>query len=257
MTISATPTPSLWAIAFSTLSEKDRRIFKLPDTSPLDPKQILTEILVALETQRDRCKRDEWTTVSIGGKEIVIRDVCSKIVAYVKKFMEVVDAAVQIDPAHAALPWAGVRFLLQLTFMAFETFGAIVEGLEKATRLIARCGILEALVIRNSSATNDAKVGLEEELVKLYSAVLGFICKAKKHYDGSRMSRRNLPLKPTQLLSVDDEHIERVLNLTSRQSLQDSVKEMEVAEQRVLVMKGLVDSERKSFARSPYVDKLI
>ncbi|KAI2896871.1 hypothetical protein CBS76997_8872 [Aspergillus niger] len=244
MTISATPTPSLWAIAFSTLSEKDRRIFKLPDTSPLDPKQILTEILVALETQRDRCKRDEWTTVSIGGKEIVIRDVCSKIVAYVKKFMEVVDAAVQIDPAHAALPWAGVRFLLQLTFMAFETFGAIVEGLEKATRLIARCGILEALVIRNSSATNDAKVGLEEELVKLYSAVLGFICKAKKHYDGSRMSRRNLPLKPTQLLSVDDEHIERVLNLTSRQSLQDSVKEMEVAEQRVLVMKGLVDSER-------------
>ncbi|TPR04710.1 Alcohol dehydrogenase GroES-like domain family protein [Aspergillus niger] len=224
MTISATPTPSLWAIAFSTLSEKDRRIFKLPDTSPLDPKQILTEILVALETQRDRCKRDEWTTVSIGGKEIVIRDVCSKIVAYVKKFMEVVDAAVQIDPAHAALPWAGVRFLLQLTFMAFETFGAIVEGLEKATRLIARCGILEALVIRNSSATNDAKVGLEEELVKLYSAVLGFICKAKKHYDGSRMKR--------------------VLNLTSRQSLQDSVKEMEVAEQRVLVMKGLVDSER-------------
>ncbi|GLA39989.1 hypothetical protein AnigIFM63309_007593 [Aspergillus niger] len=244
MTISATPTPSLWAIAFSTLSEKDRRIFKLPDTSPLDPKQILTEILVALETQRDRCKRDKWTTVSIGGKEIVIRDVCSKIVAYVKKFMEVVDAAVQIDPAHAALPWVGVRFLLQLTFMAFETFGAIVEGLEKATRLIARCGILEALVIRNSSATKDAKVGLEEEVVKLYSAVLGFICKAKKHYDGSRMSRRNLPLKPTQLLSVDDEHIERVLNLTSRQSLQDSVKEMEVAEQRVLVMKGLVDSER-------------
>ncbi|GKZ81649.1 hypothetical protein AnigIFM56816_006170 [Aspergillus niger] len=244
MTISATPTPSLWAIAFSTLSEKDRRIFKLPDTSPLDPKQILTEILVALETQRDRCKRDKWTTISIGGKEIVIRDVCSKIVAYVKKFMEVVDAAVQIDPAHAALPWAGVRFLLQLTFMAFETFGAIVEGLEKATRLIARCGILEALVFRNSSATNDAKVGLEEELVKLYSAVLGFICKAKKHYDGSRMSRRNLSLKLTQLLSVDDEHIERVLNLTSRQSLQDSVKEMEVAEQRVLVMKGLVDSER-------------
>ncbi|GLA12779.1 hypothetical protein AnigIFM62618_008735 [Aspergillus niger] len=158
--------------------------------------------------------------------------------------MEVADAAVQYDPVHAALPWAGVRFLLQLTFTAYETFGAIVEGLEKATRLIARCGILEALVFRNSSATNDAKVGLEEELVKLYSAVLGFICKAKKHYDGSRMSRRNLPLKPTQLLSVDDEHLERVLNLTSRQSLQDLVKEMEVAEQRVLVMKGLVDSER-------------
>ncbi|GKZ38746.1 hypothetical protein AbraIFM66950_011182 [Aspergillus brasiliensis] len=224
MTISATPTPSLWAIAFSSLSEKDRRIFRLSDKSPPDTKQILTDILTAVEKQRDRCKRDKWTTISIAGKELVIRDVCAKIAAYVQKFMEVVDTAVQYDPVHAALPWAGVRFLLQLTFTAFETFGAIVEGLEKATRLIARCGILEALLIRYSGGATDAKVGLEEELVKLYSVVLDFLCKAKKHYDGSRLKR--------------------VLNLTSRQSLQELVQEMEAAEQRVLVMKGLVDSER-------------
>ncbi|PYH37491.1 uncharacterized protein BO87DRAFT_207691 [Aspergillus neoniger CBS 115656] len=186
MTISVNPTPSLWAIALSSLSEKDRRVLKIPNTSSPDTKHILTEILAALETQRDRCKRDKWTTTSIGGKELVIRDVCAKIAAHVKKFMQVVDAAVQIDPVHAALPWAGVCFLLQLTFTAFETFGAIVEGLEKATRLIARCGIIEALVIRHSSVSTGAKVGLEEELVKLYSAVLGFLCKAKKHYDGSR-----------------------------------------------------------------------
>ncbi|BCS16312.1 hypothetical protein ALUC_80519A [Aspergillus luchuensis] len=192
MSIFANSTPSLWATALSSLSEKDRRVLKIPNTSSPDTKHILTEILAALETQRDRCKRDKWTTISIGGKELVIRDVCAKIAAHVKKFMQVVDAAVQYDPVHAALPWAGVRLLLQLTFNAFETFGAIVEGLEKATRLIARCGIIEALVIRHSSGTTGAKVGLEEELVKLYSAVLGFLCKAKKHYDGSRMSRWNI-----------------------------------------------------------------
>ncbi|OJZ91033.1 hypothetical protein ASPFODRAFT_440894 [Aspergillus luchuensis CBS 106.47] len=192
MSIFANSTPSLWATALSSLSEKDRRVLKIPNTSSPDTKHILTEILAALETQRDRCKRDKWTTISIGGKELVIRDVCAKIAAHVKKFMQVVDAAVQYDPVHAALPWAGVRLLLQLTFIAFETFGAIVEGLEKATRLIARCGIIEALVIRHSSGTTGAKVGLEEELVKLYSAVLGFLCKAKKHYDGSCMSRWNI-----------------------------------------------------------------
>lgn len=37
-----------------------------------------------------------------------------------------------------------------------------------------------------------------------------------------------------------------MVNLTSRQGLQDSVKEMEDAGQRVLVQKGLVDTESES-----------
>ncbi|KAJ5373355.1 hypothetical protein N7517_005361 [Penicillium concentricum] len=124
-------TSSLWALALATLPEKDQRIFKIPSTSSPDTKQTLNDILSALEVQRDRCTRDKWTTISIGGKKLIIRDVCAKIAAYVKKFMEVADVAVQYDPVHAALPWAGVRFLLQLTFSGFEVFGAIVEGLEK------------------------------------------------------------------------------------------------------------------------------
>jgi hypothetical protein len=37
-----------------------------------------------------------------------------KIIAWVIKFKEVGDLAVQYDPIHAALPWAGVRFFLQV-----------------------------------------------------------------------------------------------------------------------------------------------
>lgn len=33
---------------------------------------------------------------------------------WVNKFKEVVDVAIQYDPVHAALPWAAVRFLLQV-----------------------------------------------------------------------------------------------------------------------------------------------
>ncbi|KAJ9360367.1 hypothetical protein DTO027B9_1351 [Paecilomyces variotii] len=222
MATSLTPAPSLWSRALSSLPPKDQRIFQISTTSTPDAKVILQDILSALERQRDRCKRDVWTTISVGGKELVIRDLCAKIASYVKKFMEVVDVAVQYDPVHAALPWAGVRFLLQLSFSAFEAFGAIVEGLEKATELIARCGILEALFLQHGGAT-DARMALETEMVKLYSMILGFLCKAKKHHDGSRYKR--------------------VLNLISRQSLQESVREMQAAEQKVLNLKGLVDSE--------------
>lgn len=184
------PNPSFWSLAISSLPEKDRQIFKV-DTPPPDATAILNEIILALEKQRDRCKRDRWTTISVGGKELVIRDVCAKILACIKKFMEVVDVAVSFDPIHAALPWAGVRFLLQLSFTGFEIFGAIVEGLEKATRLVARCGILEALIIRDGRGTTSAKISLEDEIKQLYSVVLQFICKAKDHYDGSRVSKWN------------------------------------------------------------------
>ncbi|KAJ9401934.1 hypothetical protein DTO282F9_1224 [Paecilomyces variotii] len=225
MATSLTPAPSLWSRALSSLPPKDQRIFQISTTSSPDAKVILQDILSALERQRDRCKRDVWTTISVGGKELVIRDLCAKIASYVKKFMEVVDVAVQYDPVHAALPWAGVRFLLQLSFSAFEAFGAIVEGLEKATELIARCSILEALFLRRGGAT-DARMVLEKEMVKLYSIILGFLCKAKKHHDGSRMKR--------------------VVNLISTQSLQESVREMQAAEQKVFNLKGLVDSESKN-----------
>jgi len=36
-------------------------------------------------------------------------------VEWVKKFRDVGDVVVQYDPTHAALPWAGVRLLLQVS----------------------------------------------------------------------------------------------------------------------------------------------
>ncbi|KAJ5737061.1 ankyrin repeat-containing domain protein [Penicillium malachiteum] len=195
-----------------------------PDSLTLTQAKSSTKSSRLSKKQRDRCKRDIWTTVSVGGKELVIRDVCAKIAAHVKNFTDVVDIAVQYDPVHAALPWAGVRFLLQLTFSSFEAFGAIVEGLEKATRLIARCGILEALMARYDKGITDAKKNLEQELVNLYSSVLGFLCKARKHHDALRLKR--------------------AFNLVSQQSFQESIQEMEAAERKVWAMKGLMDSER-------------
>ncbi len=49
---------------------------------------------------------------SFNGQEIIVRDICAKFIACVKKFMGIMDIAVSFDPGHAALPWAAVRFVL-------------------------------------------------------------------------------------------------------------------------------------------------
>ena len=48
------------------------------------------------------------------GETVIIRDVFEKIIRWVEMFKQAGDVAVQYDPAHAALPWAGIRFLLQV-----------------------------------------------------------------------------------------------------------------------------------------------
>lgn len=163
---------SLWARALSSLPEQDQRIFHVSSNPPPNTSQILDDILSALEKQRDRCTRDRWKIAGRGGKSVVIRDVCAKIAAYITKFMGVVDVVVNFDPVHMALPWAGVRFVLQLCLTGFEGFDAIVEGLERATGLIARSGVLEALILRHDSCLSDAEKALEEDMLKLYGAVL-------------------------------------------------------------------------------------
>ncbi|KAI2970957.1 hypothetical protein CBS147323_3181 [Aspergillus niger] len=216
-------TTSLWARALSALPDKDQRMFRTSGTASAPVSQTLADIITAIETQRDRCKRHKWSTISIGGKELIIRDVCAKIVACVNKFASVVDVVVSYDPVHAALPWAGVRFVLQLFLNGIDTFGAIVEGLETSVRVIARGGILEGLYYQKNSALSEARQALQDEIVKCYTAVLKFLSLARKYYQCSRMKR--------------------AVNFISKDDLRHCTKEIQSAEQHFLIQKGLADSE--------------
>lgn len=74
---------------------------------------ILKDVLNAAEEKKRTCLEKRWKYKK-GDKEIIIRDQLEKVVEWVNKFKEIGDNAVQYDPAHAALPWAGVRFFLQV-----------------------------------------------------------------------------------------------------------------------------------------------
>ena len=59
-------------------------------------------------------KGERWGVVKFRGKEVVLQDVGTKILHWLNRFKQIGDIIVQYDPAHAALPWAGFRFLLQV-----------------------------------------------------------------------------------------------------------------------------------------------
>jgi len=66
-----------------------------------------------------------------GGKEINVREKAEKLVGWITKFKEAVDVAVQFDPVHAALPWAGIRFILILVIGEQQNLQHAIIALER------------------------------------------------------------------------------------------------------------------------------
>jgi hypothetical protein len=58
--------------------------------------------------------------VKFRGKEIIVRDVADKILVWIEKFKKIGDIAVQHDSGLAALPWAAVRFVLQVCSLQLD-----------------------------------------------------------------------------------------------------------------------------------------
>jgi len=80
-------------------------------TSRFNPKTFAQ----SLEEKKNECDSKRWTLFKRGdGTEVKLRDVLEKITFWVRRFESIGDAVTQFDPVHAALPWAGVKFLIEV-----------------------------------------------------------------------------------------------------------------------------------------------
>lgn len=105
------PGKGRWEKALDNLSEEDRAIVL---RSSLNSKlSSLRELHTLVEIRRVDCQ-SRGLKYKFGGHEIVLRDLTEKIIVWINKFKEIGDIAVNFDPVHTALPWAGVRFLIQV-----------------------------------------------------------------------------------------------------------------------------------------------
>lgn len=111
---SSLPSRDLWQEALQRLSEKDRALV-LKHFSPgsTDTTSMVDALLITAKDKRKVCEDKRW---NFQFKEHTVRlqDTADKVVVWLDKFKAVGDIAVNVDPMHAGLPWAGIRFLLQV-----------------------------------------------------------------------------------------------------------------------------------------------
>ncbi|KAL8880552.1 MAG: hypothetical protein Q9198_002068 [Flavoplaca austrocitrina] len=132
----------LWEKAFASLNDEDKKLFA--DSKNLDKRMFLLETTKVIEEKQKQCAHKEWK-IKRNGKVIPLRDIFGRMVSWINKFREVGDIAIQYDPAHAALPWAAVRFVLQVEQPFFcypdaivRLYGAVLVYLAKAAKFYSR-----------------------------------------------------------------------------------------------------------------------
>ncbi|RSL80990.1 hypothetical protein CEP52_017293 [Fusarium oligoseptatum] len=136
----------LWSAAIRTLGDE---LTSQIDFAQDSKKKTLDELLAVTEQARKRLVDKSWSFKRKSGEVVFVRDLLAKAAKWVNHFKAVGDTVVQYDPVHAALPWAGVRFLL------------------------------------NSQTAKE----LNRALVKLYASILTYLAKARSYYGRNTLKR--------------------------------------------------------------------
>jgi len=101
----------LWTKAYHQLPDELQQTLGANKPGAADKLQTLQSVLEAV-TQVKEANMANRLQFKWGDKEIDLQATADRLVGWITKFREVGDIAVQYDPVHAALPWAGVRFIL-------------------------------------------------------------------------------------------------------------------------------------------------
>ncbi|KAL5355017.1 hypothetical protein BJX96DRAFT_170269 [Aspergillus floccosus] len=233
----------LWKVALNSLPEEDRsRVdFQSPNLQVLSElHELTTKEIQRAEQGRHRFKRKN-------GQRVIVKDLFAKVAKWVDHFKQVVDVAVQYDPGHAALPWAGVRFLLEIAVSDFKLRELILEHATSLAELICRYAVFEDLLLRSPSA---AVSEMKRALLTLYTTILIYLAKAKAYFlDNSlRQIERHADL---QRMLAD---IERPLP-RSANTLEDIKDELDVSK-RTKILQWISTEPYEKHHRQAHADVL-
>ncbi len=76
----------------------------------------IAELCTLVERHHDLCEQRHWK-FTFRDCKIILRNTAAKVLAWLDEFKQVGDIVVNHDLQHFALPWAGVRFLLVVSFL--------------------------------------------------------------------------------------------------------------------------------------------
>ena len=97
--------------AVEQISEEDRQQIDIHNS---DRKGLLQDVIKIVEGKRDLCVEKQWK-FRTGSVSTPLRDPFARIAAWINKFRDVGTIMMQYDPTHAAIPWAAIRFVLEVS----------------------------------------------------------------------------------------------------------------------------------------------
>lgn len=104
-----------WGLAFTSLPSKDQELLKNYLLTPESASaQLFNDILKAACEKRDVVEARKWTA-HVMGRQVSVRSQADLVIRWLDRFKAVGDVAVNADPVHAGLPWAAIRFLIQVS----------------------------------------------------------------------------------------------------------------------------------------------
>jgi len=106
---------NLWTNAYNKLPDE------LKQQLGTDKLETLQSVLQAA-TQAKEAIMETRLKFRWGDKEVDVQETADRLIGWITKFKAVGDTAVQYDPIHTALPWAGVRFILLVCMIVPLTF---------------------------------------------------------------------------------------------------------------------------------------
>lgn len=102
-----------WKYATLLLNDQEKELLQLPGDG-VEPSSILAD-LHRLAAEKQKVVQDKAWKINFGGRRIALKDIIAKMASWLKSFEAIGDILVSMDPGHAALPWAAVKLLLQVS----------------------------------------------------------------------------------------------------------------------------------------------
>jgi hypothetical protein len=178
-------TTSLWDTANAQLDGETQIILAKVNTGN---GCVVDEVLTEAVTQQRALAAKRWK-VTIGGKEVILRDVLGKIVRWIDHFKAAGDIAVQFNSGAASLPWAAVRFLLQVAVNDKQYLEATIEGIEIATQTIARYAAVENLYMDSDFQLHTQ---IRSKILGLYVHILSFLGESIQYFQQDLPSKSQI-----------------------------------------------------------------
>lgn len=165
-----------WQKAYDSLSSELQANFQ---DAEIGNRDVLEAVLKTAEEKREVCLRRKWRFTLPVGRVVIVREVVEKITSWIQSFIAASDPTIQHNTSSAALPWAAVCFLLQVSIGDTQVGSDVILDLETISRLIARYNEFERTHLQQNSTV---KPQIEEYLTRLYAHILSFLAMAVGFY---------------------------------------------------------------------------